>query len=75
LLNNQLVNYLIGWLVSLIGLPEAVPLDVAVKNGAGLLDDEASTTTGDCIGFLDNARAIIFVTYLINQFDNAEIVI
>jgi hypothetical protein len=35
---------------------------------AGLFNDKTSTVTGGDIA------AIIFVTYLINQFDNAEIV-
>ena len=55
-------------LISLVGLPEAVPWDIAVIVTAGLFNDGASTVTGDDIA------AIIFVTYLINQFDNAEIV-
>ena len=49
-------------MVSLVRLPEAVPWDVNVIVTAGLLTDGASTMTGDGIGFLDNALAIIFVT-------------
>jgi predicted butyrate kinase (DUF1464 family) len=58
---------LVGWLISLVGLPEAVPWDIAVIVTAGTLNDGASTTTGYCIGFLDNALAIIFATQLISQ--------
>ena len=48
-------------------LPEAVPRDIAVTVTAGTLNDGASTTSGDGVGFLDNALAIIFVTQLISQ--------
>jgi len=41
LLHVQLVNHLISWLVSIVGLPDSVPLDLAVKIGSGLLDDGA----------------------------------
>ena len=55
-------------LISLVGLPEAVPWDIAVIVTADLFNDGTSTVTGG------ELAAIIFVTYLINQFDNAEIV-
>jgi hypothetical protein len=53
----------LGW------LPEAVPWDVALAFivTTSLFGDGASTMTGDGIGFLDNAAAIIFVTQLISQ--------
>ena len=66
---TQLISQLLHWFVNyLVGLPEAVPWDISVIVTAGLFNDKTSTVTGGDIA------AIIFVTYLINQFDNAEIV-
>ena len=55
---------MVGWLISLIGLPQAVPWDIAVIVTAGTLNDRASTTTCDGVVLTDCIEVIVSVEEL-----------